>query len=137
MTYSRIRRADKRRELDRLTWAGPTQVLFTYEIEGIGGFETELMSFGTVFESKPFFSYGTELQLDETLTLNDYPMVMCGVSEWEVTETDEELLTTPYYLGSRVWIRVATARSYRLLFRLSFEGVAMRNVETWRGGANG
>lgn len=131
MTYREIRQADSRTELDRATWAGPVQLLLTYELIGVGEHISEMIEFGTVFESRPFFTYGVEVAPDTPLATGDFPTAMAGVNEWHVTE-DEDERHTRYYLGGRVWFYTVSNSSYRYLFRLSFEGVAVRNTEFYR-----
>lgn len=132
MTYREIRTADRRTELDRGTWAGPVQLILTYELTGSGEHTSEMIQFGTVFESKPFFSYGVELAPGESLTPGDFPLVMVGIGAWDVTLSDDENVD-PFYLGAEVWFNATTVQVYRYLFRLSFEGVAVRNTEFFRG----
>lgn len=133
MTYRNIRRQTSQAELDRRSWASPVQVIFTYELTGTGEHTSDWISFGTVFESKPFFAYGVELAEDETLAAGDYPLVNAGVSAWDVTEVEDER-HTPYYLGAQVWFNTISTGSYHYLFRLSFEGVAVKNTEHFRNG---
>lgn len=132
MTYGRIRTETRRTELDRATWAGPVQVILTYELEGVGEHQSEIISFGTVFESKPFFAHGVELLPDQVLVDGDFPLVMAGVNEWETTEVDDERIV-PFYLGAKVWFHALSTTPYHYLFRLSFDGVAVRNTEFFRG----
>lgn len=131
-TYPQVRRADTKTRLDRDTWAGPHLVVTAYDTVGSGEFNTELIEFGTVFEDAPFFAYGVELAENETLVDGDYPFVSCGVSQWEVTKTEEDVAGLNYYLGAYVWVNVVSSKQYRLRFRLSFEGTAMKNVEYFR-----
>lgn len=79
--YQQVRKADQKRELDRATWASPTQVILAYDIIGSGELTTELIDFGAVFEQSPFFAYGVEVQPGEELVDGDYPFVTCGISE--------------------------------------------------------
>jgi len=132
MTYREIKTADRRTELDRATWAGPVQLILSYELSGVGEHVSEMISFGTVYESKPFFSYGVELAPDEILTPGDFPLVSVGIGAWDITDSDDED-KTPFYLGAQVWFNTTTVQVYRYLFRLSFEGVAVRNTEFFRG----
>jgi hypothetical protein len=127
-----IRKEDNRTELDRATWAGPVQLILTYELTGIGEHTSEMIQFGTVFESKPFFAYGIELMEGQTLVDGDFPLGMAGVSEWDITEIDNEF-ETPFYLGAKVFFHTDTSSLYSYLFRLSFEGIAVRNTEHFRG----
>lgn len=131
--YPSIRRADTAKDLDRQTWAGLTTLTFSYDTVGRGIVETELLDFGLVFEGPPFFSYGVETQPGETLVSGDYPEVTLGVKEWHITETEGDSRAIPFYLGAYVWISIGSATSYKLRFRLSFEGIAVRNVEHFRG----
>jgi hypothetical protein len=137
MTYEQTKRNERRVELDRQTWAGTTVLQTAYETEGSGQFISDEISFGTVFEGRPFFSHGVELVEGQTLVAGDYPFITAGVSEW-VQEPDVETAAADpqkivHYLGAYVWINVASSSSYLLRFRLSFEGTASRNVEMWRG----
>lgn len=137
MTYRETKRNERRVELDRATWAGTTILQTAYETEGSGQFISEEIDFGTVFESRPFFSFGVELVEGQTLVVGDYPFVTAGVSEW-VQEPDVETAAADpqqivHYLGAYVWINVASSNPYILRFRLSFEGTASKNVEMWRG----
>ena len=135
MTYRSLRQATARQELDRATWADTTQVLLAYDTVGSGTLTTELLEFRTVFEGAPFFAYGVELQPDEILSPSDYPFVTCGIAEWETNTVDEDgnLLDFPIYLGAYIYINVVSSKQYKLRFRLSFEGIALKNVEYHRG----
>lgn len=134
MTYRNIRRSERQVSLDRDTWAGTSLLIISYDTLGVGTFETELLDFGLVFEDAPFFSYGAELQPGQALTAGDYPIVNCGVKEWETTDIAENARAIPFYLGAYVWINVTANTTYRMRFRLSFEGMTMRNAEHFRGG---
>jgi hypothetical protein len=126
--FRRIENATRARELDRQGWAGSHLVLAAWDTIGSGTITTEPILFGTVFEDEPFFSYGVELQEDETLVDGDYPFTSCGISEWQTTaprDVDGKI----FYLSGIVWISVVAAKSYRLRFRFGFEGIAMRNRE--------
>jgi hypothetical protein len=132
--FPKVRKADQRLQLDRATWAATTQVVLAYDLVGTGEIITELLEFKAVFEEAPFFAYGIELQPGETLEDGDYPFVTCGVSSWETTLAEEELnVRTPFYLGAYIYINVVASKQYRTRLRLSFEGIAVRNVEYFRG----
>jgi hypothetical protein len=133
MTYRSLRKAERATRLDRDTWAGTSLLILTYDTIGAGTFETDLLDFGLVFEEAPFFAYGAELQPGETLIAGDYPIVNCGVTRWETNEDPETRVGNVFYLGAYVWINVSSNSTYRMRFRLSFEGTAMRNVEYFRG----
>lgn len=130
--YQRVRRADERNRLDRDTWADNRLLILAYDTLGVGEIETELIDFGLVFEEVPFFSYGVELQPNETLIAGEFPAVMCGVREWQLTEVERDNRDSLFYIGAFLWISIASNISYRLRFRLSFEGISMRNVEHFR-----
>jgi hypothetical protein len=136
MTYNRVRRAEQRKDLDRLTWSGTSVAQVAYETIGSGQFITEVLNFGTVFEGTPFFSFGVELIEGQFLVDGDYPFVTAGVSAWEQIPSLEEALLNPtrtvHYLGANVWINVASSTQYGLRWRLSFEGITPRNVQAWR-----
>lgn len=132
--YQRVRQADLQQQFDRATWADTTQVILTYDTIGSGELVTEMIDFKTVFEDTPFFAYGVELQTGETLETGDYPFVSCGVSEWDTNVVEEEeTVKTPLYLGAAIYINVVSSKQYKLRFRLSFEGIAIKNVEYYRG----
>lgn len=133
-SFERVRKADLQQQLDRGTWADTTQVVLAYDTIGSGELITEIIDFKTVFEGAPFFAYGVELQSGETLETGDYPFVSCGVAEWDITtvEEDDDLMV-PSYLGAAIYINVVSSKQYKLRFRLSFEGIAMKNVEYHRG----
>lgn len=139
MTYSRINRADRKKELDRITWSGTSVAQIAYETLGSGQVITEVLPFGTVFEDTPFFSFGVELIEGNILVSEDFPFVTAGVSAWEQVPSLEEALLDPekvvHYLGANVWINVASSTQYGLRWRFSFEGTTPRNVRAWRGGA--
>ena len=133
-TYPRLRRADDKIDLDRETWAGNNLLVLAYDTVGTGVIQTDLIDFGVVFEDVPFFSYGVELQVGHTLVTGDFPECTAGVRQWHTTEVAEGSQAKPFYLGAYLWISINAATAYRLRFRLSFEGVTMRNVEYFRGG---
>lgn len=131
-TYPQIRKAERVRQLDRNTWAGPSLLVFAYDTVGAGVVNTELLDFGTVFEGPPLFTYGAEMLPGESLVEGDFPEITAGVSEWSTTEgVDDRAI--PFYLGAYLWISIKSSSSYRLRFRLMFEGTAMKNVEYFRG----
>jgi hypothetical protein len=132
-TYPSIRRAGQQIDLDRGTWAGESLLILSYDTVGAGVIETELLDFGLVFEGPPFFSYGVELQPGHVLVANDFPLVTAGVKEWKITEVEADSQATPFYLGAFLWISIEANTAYHLRFRLSFEGITMRNVEYIRG----
>jgi len=105
----------------------------SYDTTGVGEIETELLDFGVVFESAPFFSYGVELVPGETLVSGSFPAVYCGVKEWKLSEVEGDPRAEKFYLGAFLWISIDTSVSYNLRFRLSFEGISFRNVEYFRG----
>jgi len=131
--YRRVRRVEQTKELDRGTWAGETAVVLAYDTIGRGVIESELLDFGVVFEGPPFFSYGVETQPGQALVAGDYPEITVGVREWHLSEIEVDARATPFYLGAFLWISIQAATAYRLRFRLSFEGIAVRNVEYYRG----
>lgn len=131
--YPRVRRANERKELDRGTWAGTQLLIVTYDTFGVGEIETELIDFGVVFDGVPFFAYGVETLPDQILTVGDFPLVTVGVRSWHTTEADEDSQAKLFYLGAFLWISIGATTTYRLRFRLSFEGTTMRNVEYFRG----
>lgn len=132
--YGRVRKADQKQQFDRATWADTTQILLSYDTIGSGELITELLDFKTVFEGSPFFAYGVELQPGEVLEAGDYPFVTCGISQWETTVVaEDDPAAIPMYLGAYVYINVVSSKQYGLRFRLSFEGIAMKNVEYYRG----
>lgn len=138
MTYSNIRKAEIRRDLDRNTWAGPVQVLSTYATVGTGEFVTEAIEFGAVFEGRPFFAFGVELQESSpALVDGDFPLVGGGVTEWVVKEVPDDENKTVFYVGAYVWVTVVATTPYEMLWRFSFDGTAMRNVEYFKGAADG
>jgi hypothetical protein len=105
-----------------------------YDTIGSGELVTELLDFKTVYEGAPFFAYGVELQPGEVLEAGDYPFVSCGVSEWDTNIVEEDdTIKTPLYLGASIYINVVSSKQYNLRFRLSFEGIALKNVEYHRG----
>lgn len=131
--YPRIKKARQRTELDRATWSTTQMLIATYDTVGAGVIETELIDFGLVFDGPPFFAYGVETQPGQSLIANDFPDITAGVKEWELTDADADSRSTRFYLGAFLWISIGARTSYRLRFRLSFEGTTMRNVEYFRG----
>jgi hypothetical protein len=132
MTYRNIRKAATDIRLDRDTWAKNSVVIMAYDTSGVGTFETEVIDFGLVFEDTPFFAYGAELQPGQTLIDGDFPIINCGVGEWATTKPEDDPGAKPFYIGASLWIVVNATTPYNLRFRLSFEGIAMSNVEYFR-----
>lgn len=130
--YSQVRRQEIDRSLDRSTWAGLTEVVFTQEVKGSGAFVTNPLSYGLIFEGPPTFTYGVGLTEGETLTDRDYPFVSAGVAthikKEDVEDYEEKQLLLPH-IGATIWISVKSDTSYRLLFQLMFEGVAYKNPQ--------
>lgn len=123
-----LERAARTRETDRNSWAGNNLVVTTWDTIGSGTTQTGGLTFGSVFEGRPFFSYGVELQENETLVDGDYPFTACGVLEWTTTVAADERAQL-FYTGAVVWIRVDAGTQYRLRFRFAFEGTVIRNRE--------
>lgn len=132
-TYPRIRQAENRQELDRGTWAGNTLTVVAYDTVGRGIIQTGLIDFGLVYEDAPFFAYGVELAPGQALIEGDYPEVTVGVRQWQTSAVESDTRAKLFYLGAYLWISINALSSYRLRFRLSFEGITMRNVEYFRG----
>ncbi len=131
MTMRALRQTKSRNRLDQDTWADTSLLVIAYDTEGVGSVKTELLSFKVVFEAPPFFSWGVEAGPGQEIFEGDYPAVAVGVAEWETTEIADPRAEL-FYLGAFVWISVAAGFPYRLRFRLSFEGISMRNVEHFR-----
>lgn len=133
--YGHVERADRNRELDRRTWASDTTTVFAYETVGAGTFVTELFDFGLAYEGPPLFTYGVELVQGQILVPGDYPFVSAGVGEWAKIEDDEDFAEKQLKLlhtGAYVWINVSSNKSYRMIFRMAFEGVAFKNTKLLR-----
>lgn len=134
-----VRRSELRTEVDRAQWASTVTTVVSYETIGTGTFITEPVMFGTPYSGSPFFTFGVELHKSNTLIANDFPFVSAGVGEWVTEEKPEnyeerglKLITT----GAIVWLNVSSQYGYRLIFRLTFEGTAMKNPQ-FLGGPNG
>lgn len=125
MSYPGVRRAAKRTELDRGTWADRANFLVTYDFVAPGTFVTENIVFGEVFEGFPDFSYGVELIEGQTLLAGDFPMVNAGVALWDQTFPEGSQL--PRVMGASLFLAVYCSTAYRLRFRFSFNGVAFAN----------
>ena len=133
--YGHIEGAARARELDRGTWASGQTTVFAYETKGAGTAQTELLDFGIAYEGPPFFSYGVELVPGETLVDGDYPFVSAGVGQWVTKQDDEDFAEKQLKLlhtGAYVFINVRSQKSYRLIFRMAFEGVAFKNSQFLR-----
>lgn len=127
-----VRRSDLRTEVDRTQWASTVTTVVSYETIGTGAFITEPIMFGTPYSGSPFFTFGVELHKSNTLLPNDFPFVSAGVGEWVTEEKPDnyeekglKLITT----GAIVWLNVSSQYGYRLIFRLTFEGTAMKNPQ--------
>lgn len=134
-----VRRGELHREVDRRQWAGTVTTVLSYETEGTGSFITTPITFGTPYVGPPFFSFGVELYPGTTLTDGDFPFVSAGVGEWVTEEPPEHYLERDLKLihtGAIVWLNVSSRVGYRLIFRLTFEGTAMKNPQ-FLGGSNG
>lgn len=134
-----IRKAELARELDRKQWASTVTTVVSYETVGVGGFATEPVMFGTPYAGAPFFTFGVELHPANHLQTNDYPFVSAGVAEWMTQEPPEDYVERGLKLihtGAIVWLNVSSQYGYRLIFRLTFEGTAMKNPQ-FLGGSNG
>lgn len=125
MTYPGVRRASKKTELDRVTWADRTNLLLTYDWIAPGTFITEVLAFGEVFEGYPDFAYGVELIEGQTLIPGDFPMVNAGVAVWDQTFPEGGQL--PRIMGAQLFLAVFCSAAYQLRFRFSFNGVAYAN----------
>lgn len=133
MTARHVRKAISRQQIDRDTWAGNSLLIMSYDTTGVGVIETELLDFGLVFETVPFFAFGVELLPGGVLIEGSFPKVTVGVKEWKLSEVESDARAVKFYLGAFLWISIDSVVSYNLRFRLSFEGTAIRNVELFRG----
>lgn len=127
-----IRKAELAKELDRKQWASTVTTVVSYETIGVGAFITEPISFGTPYSGAPFFTFGVELHEANTLKANDFPFVSAGVGEWVTEEPPEDYVEKGLKLihtGAIVWLNVSSQYGYRLIFRLTFEGTAMKNPQ--------
>jgi hypothetical protein len=134
-----IRKAELHREVDRKQWPSTVTTVVSYETAGVGTFATEPVMFGTPYSDAPFFTFGVELHSASTLQVNDYPFVSAGVGEWVTQEPPEHAVEKDLKLihtGAIVWLNVSSQYGYRLIFRLTFEGTAMKNPQ-YLGGSNG
>ena len=134
MTYPATRSAAVRQDLDRRSWPDTVVVVSTFDTVGSGSARSGVIEFGAVFEDPPFFSYGVELIEGNELVDGDYPFVTAGVIEWTLTVSDDPY-ATQYYTGADIWVRISSTTQYPLRWRLAFEGVAMKNVEHFKGTA--
>lgn len=127
-----------KQELDRRSWASNTVIVFDYETKGSGTFTTPMLEFGLPFEGPPLFTYGVERHsLQGEFPDGDFPHVSAGVGAWNRLEEDyedfeEKKLLLPH-VGATIWISVKSGQSYRLVFRLAFEGVAYKNPQYFGG----
>jgi len=134
-----IRKAELKREIDRKQWASTVTTVISYETAGVGAFITEPVMFGTPYSGKPFFTFGVELHPANKLVEGDFPFVSAGVGEWVTEEPSEDYVEKGLKLihtGAIVWLNVSSQFGYRLIFRLTFEGTAMKNPQ-YLGGSNG
>lgn len=134
-----IRRAELKKELDRKQWASTVTTVVSYETVGKGAFITEPVMFGTPYADAPFFTFGVELHPANSLQAGDFPFVSAGVGEWVTQEPPEDYVEKGLKLihtGAIVWLNVSSQQGYRLIFRLTFEGTAMKNPQ-YLGGSNG
>lgn len=134
-----VRRAELRTEIDRSQWASTVTTVVSYDTIGVGSFITEPVMFGTPYSGSPFFTFGVELHESNTLIPNDFPFVSAGVGEWVTEEPPVDYENKGLRLihtGAIVWLNVSCQYGYRLIFRLTFEGTAMKNPQ-FLGGSNG
>lgn len=113
-----IRDARRKVEHERSQWVGETQVIFTLETNSIGSTTTEILSFGSTFEGKPFLSWHVEL-LDGALQPGSYPIVNVFVAEWDSTKLATDLYV---YRGASFGIQVSSSVTYHLGFLVSLVG---------------
>jgi len=120
----------KRVDLDRRTWASPTNVVFAFETNGAGSIMTPELEFGISYEGAPFFSSGVALVSGE-LTSGDYPFVTVGVAEWITKDVgDEDFIIKgikPSHTGAILWINVSSRGTYKLRHSFVFQGTAFKN----------
>ena len=126
--YRKIRKASTRHELDRGQWAGEVQMLAGYDFEGSGEQSFDI-DFGIIFEGTPYYTWGAELQDDETLTDGDFPHINSGVVSWVTQPASESQFSNLLYSGARVWYSVFSSRSYRTRLRTSFRGIVYKSPE--------
>lgn len=127
-----IRRAELSRDIDRRQWSSTVATVLSYETTGVGSFASEPILFGTPYSGPPFFTFGVELHPSNELVSGDYPFVSAGVGEWIYKEQPEDFAEKGLSLihtGAIVWMNVRSQIGYRLIFRLTFEGTAMKNPQ--------
>ena len=124
-----IRRANRRRELDRNTWANVTEIVVRLQTTGSGSFLTEQIDFGVRFSGPPYVSFGAELSEVGSLVEGDYPHVTVGVAEWVTKSSSEDSIArgaVQEHIGAKCWISVSSDTPYKITHHLVFEGIAMK-----------
>ena len=121
-----------RRTLDRGQWAEDTQLIIAFDFDGVGAEQVDV-EFGIVFEGAPLYSWGVEMQEDETLSPGDFPHVTSGVAAWNTKEASTNSEGRLLYLGATVWYRSVASRGYRTRLRTSFEGIIFKNPQYFVG----
>lgn len=125
MSYPGLRRAERRIELDRGTWADRETFVLEFDFIAPGSEVSETQTFPVVFEGFPDFSYGVELQEGGELVPGDFPQVNAGVALWD--QTFPETGALPRVMGAQVFVLALCSTAYRLRFRFAFSGVIFRN----------
>ena len=125
-TYKRLRDASQAQEFERRQWAQETQLVYRLNIEGRGELTLDPIKFGLAFQGAPFFWWGVELEVDNTLVEGDFPFVGCGVASWEKSTVSNEVVE-PRYLGANLYVNISSVSEYKMVLTAVFEGVAYQN----------
>lgn len=123
-----IRVSNRRRELDRNTWASHAEIVLKYETIGSGSFLTEELEFGVRFSGAPYVSFGAETSEVGSLVDGDFPHVTVGVAEW-ITKASRNTVSVGgvlEHIGAKLWISVSSENAYRITHSMTFEGLAMK-----------
>lgn len=131
--YGGINRTNRRRELDRRTWAESSLFVFPVDAADSPTSQVFLIDFLTVFEGQPIFRWGVELRPEsKALVSGSYPYMNAGVGLWTETGPEPPEGGVTLYSGATVWVRFGNASGYLYTFRFGFEGTVFKNVSTLR-----
>jgi hypothetical protein len=131
--YGGVNRANRRRELDRRTWADRELHVFTFDRGPTPTAVTATVDFLTVFEGQPLFHWAVELREDSVpLIAGSFPSVNASVALWTTTGPEPEEGGVTLYSGATISTITIGNSGYLYTFRFGFEGVVFKNVSTLR-----
>jgi len=132
-----VRRSLERRAAEQIMAGDRTmarvQVESRVDISGSGEVSVEI-DFPVVYSAKPIFTFGGELDDNQTAEETNYPVISVMVVRWKTVERPED---RTFYVGATVAIVALGKENQRAIAHCLFEGLAFRDPTIGSGSLDG